>query len=70
MRITGAALTLALLPVTATTPEELASHDVGAPLQALILARADTATVLRLAERAVCRDAGRLWAVSAVVGAR
>jgi len=67
---TGEPLTESLMAITGVD-EEVASHIVGAALHALILAKQDTApdTILRLAERAVCWDAGRQWAVASVVAA-
>lgn len=70
-KASGENLTEALIAVTGVD-EEIASHMIGAALHALILARQDTApdAILRLAERAVCWDAGREWAIAAVVAAR
>lgn len=65
---TGEPLTESLMAITGVD-EDVASHIVGAALHALILAKQDTSpdTILRLAERAVCWDAGRQWAVASVV---
>lgn len=59
---TGPGLTASLMHVT-DADETTASFIIGASLHATILARQDTApdSILRLAERAACWEAGRRW---------